>query len=86
METAQTGQFLLAKMPLRSRSHTRSHSKLSFFGVRCLWLLESVFIRLSIGQEAQSGLMTLLQGGFPRSVITLRGRVIQIKYSNRAVT
>ena len=23
-----------------------------FFGVRCLWLKESVFIKLSIGQEA----------------------------------
>ena len=26
--------------------------KVKFFGVRCLWLIESVFIKLSIGQEA----------------------------------
>ena len=31
-------------------------------------------------------LKTLLQGGFSRSVIIVCGRVIQIKYSNRAVT
>ena len=26
--------------------------KVTFFSVRCLWLIESVFIKLSIGQEA----------------------------------
>ena len=26
--------------------------KVWIFGVRCLWLIESVFIKLSIGQEA----------------------------------
>ena len=26
--------------------------KVKFFGVRCLWLIESVFIKLSIDQEA----------------------------------
>ena len=26
--------------------------KVRFFGVRCLWLIESVFIKLSIGQKA----------------------------------
>ena len=26
--------------------------KVKFFGVHCLWLIESVFIKLSIGQEA----------------------------------
>ena len=30
--------------------------------------------------------MTLLQGGFFCSVIIVRGRIIQIKYSNNAVT
>ena len=30
METAQTEPFLLAKMPLRVRSHARSHSELGF--------------------------------------------------------
>ena len=38
--------------------------KVKFFGVRYLWLIQSVFIKLSIGQEASSGLTTLLQGGF----------------------
>ena len=26
--------------------------KVRFFGVHCLWVIESVFIKLSIGQEA----------------------------------
>ena len=26
--------------------------KVRFFGVRCLWLIESVFTKLSIGQKA----------------------------------
>ena len=26
--------------------------EVKFFGVHCLWLIESVFIKLSIGQEA----------------------------------
>ena len=26
--------------------------RVKFFSVRCLWLIESVFIKLSIGQEA----------------------------------
>ena len=50
METAQIGPFLLAKMPLHLPY--KIMLKVKFIGVRCLWLIEYVFIRLSIGQEA----------------------------------
>ena len=53
METAQTGLFLLAKIP--AVTHEKPYKielRVRFFGAHCLWLTESVFIKLSIDQEA----------------------------------